>query len=239
VQAGGAEKMKAGIIYQQDDYGKDGYAGWTQAAKEHGVALVSEQAIKPGQKDFTAVIADLKGKGATHIFLAVLPSATGPVLGTAAQMKFMPNWIGATPSWIDAFFAHPKLPAPVFTNFYWASSVPYWGEDIPGMKSFLASFKAHGGDARPDFYLLMSYIQGRISLEAAKRAIEGGDVTRSGYLKALQTVKNWDGGGLIQPVDLSAFPYVVGTKARVLKPDFTKKSWGTVGDYAAPLAAKK
>ena len=153
-------------------------------------------------------------------------------------MKYMPKWIGATPAWLDVFFAHPKLPAKVFTNFYWVTGLPIWGEKVPGMDTFIKNFKTHGGDARPDFYLLMSYVQGLLSVEVAKRAIESGDITRAGYVKALKGLKGWSAGGLIQPIDMSATPYVVSTKTRVLKPDFAKKTWSVVADYAAPSPSK-
>jgi hypothetical protein len=61
--AGDAKKVKAGIVYQQDDYGKDGLAGWKAAAEKHGVAIVSEQTVSPGQKDMAAVVTALKDRG--------------------------------------------------------------------------------------------------------------------------------------------------------------------------------
>ena len=237
--AGKASKVKAAIIYQQDDYGKDGLEGWKMSAKKHGVKVVVERAIKPGQKSMVSEIKLLKKKKVTHIYLAVLPSATGPILGTAAKMKLKGvKWIGSTPAWLDAFFAHPKLPAPVFKDFYWANGMPYWGEKVSGMDSFLKAFEMYGKGARADFYLLMSYVQGLMSIEAAKRAIEAGDLTRAGYLKALKGLKKWSAGGLLQPLDMSATPYVVSTKTRILKPDFAKKSWTVAADYAHPSAAK-
>ena len=233
--AGGADKVKAAIIYDQTDYGKDGHKGWTIAAANHKVEIVSEQTIAPGQKDFVAVVAGLKKAGATHILLTVLPSSTGPILGTAAKMQFMPTWIGNTPSWIDPFFAHPNLPAAVFTNFYWASSLPFWGEERPGMDKFLAAFAAHGKEfGRPDFYILTSYVQGLAALEVAKRAIESGDMTPDGFMKALRGVKGWNAGGLIESLNFIPFPYVTSTRTRVLKPDFTKKSWTVVAGFAEP-----
>jgi ABC-type branched-subunit amino acid transport system substrate-binding protein len=230
-------ELKIAIVYQQDDFGKDALLGWQTSAKKHGVSIVAERPLKAGQKDVTAEIASLKNSGATHIYLAVLPSSTGPVLGTAAAMQFMPEWIGATPAWLDVFFGHPKLPPAVFSHFHWVSGLPFWGENVPGMDTFLKAFQAHAGDARPDFYLLMSYLQGLISLEAAKRAIEGGSLNRDTYVKALQSIKNWNAGGLLQNIDLSKVPYVAGTKTRVLKPDFKNKTWTVVADYAAPSNA--
>ncbi len=228
--------VKLGIIYDQTDYGKDGLKGFQEQAKKAGLTIAVERAIKPGQKDFTADVTELKNAGATHVLLTVLPSSTGPILGTAAVMKFGPTWVGNTPSWIDAFFAHPKLPAPVFVNYYMVTGLPFWAEDVPGMKSFLKVFAEHGPKlgARPDFYTLMSYVQGRVALEAVKRAIEGKDVTRAGFKKALRSIKGWNAGGIVQPLDFTALPYVTGTKTRVLKPDFAKKTWTVEAPYADP-----
>ena len=234
--AGGADKVKAAIIFQQDDYGKDALEGLKAAADKHGVTGLIERALKPGQKDVTAEMTALKNAGANYVYLAVLPSSTGPVLGTAAAMKYMPKWVGSTPAWLDVFFAHPKLPPAVFTNFYWATGMPYWGEKVNGMDTFLDAFKTHGKGARPDFYLLMSYVQGLFSIEAARRAIEAGDITRAGYLKALRGIKDWSAGGLVQAMDMTGTPYQAGNRSRILKPDFDKKTWSVVADYAIPTA---
>ena len=43
-------------------------------------------------------------------------------------------------------------------------------------------------------------------------------------------------GGLVQPVSLGTFPYVVATQARVLKPDFAARSSTVVAPYADPAA---
>ena len=233
-KAGGADKVKAAIVYQRDDYGEDGAAGWKKAAEFHKVKLVSEQTIKPTDQDFTAVVKALKDAGATHVLLTTLPSATPGILGTAAKMKFGPTWIGNTPAWVDVFFA--KLPPPLVANFYWVTGLSYWGEDVPGMKEFMAVWDAHGKATmgEPDFYLLASYVHGLIQLEALKRAIEANDVTRAGFKKAVRAIKDWNAGGLSQPVDLTAQPYVTSTRTRILKPVMDKKTWEKVADYAEP-----
>jgi ABC-type branched-subunit amino acid transport system substrate-binding protein len=236
-QAGGSDEVKAAIIYQQDDYGADGLDGWTAAAKHHHVEIVSQQTIAPGQKDFAAVITGLKEAGATHVLLTTLPSATGPILGTAAQLEYMPVWVGNTPSWVDRFFDPKVIPAPVFANFYWMNGLPYWGEDVPGMKDFLAAYEKFGkGLTPPDFYALVSYIQGLAQIEAAKRAIAANTINREGFLTQLKTLKGYTAGGMVQPLDLSKFPYEAGINTRVLKPDMEKKSWTVVANYAPPTA---
>ncbi len=235
-QAGGADKVKAGIVYQKDDYGKDGLEGLREAAAGLGIEIVSETSAAPGQKDYTAVVTALKDAGATHVWLAVLASATGPILGTAAQLGYQPMWLGSTPAWIDRFYDPSVLPAAVFANYYQLLGLPYWGEELPGMKQFLAAYEAHGADLHPpDSYLLGSYLQGRIALEAARRAIEGGDITRKRYMETLRSLSDFTAAGLLeQPVDFTAMPYVTSTQVRVLKPDFEARSWTVAADYARP-----
>lgn len=229
--------IQAGIVYQRDDYGQDGLDGWTAAAAHHGVTIVSEQTVAPGQSDMVAVVQGLEDAGATHVLLTTLPSATGPILGTAAQLGYNPVWIGNTPAWVDAFFSPEVIPSQVFARYYQMSGFPYWGEDVPGMDAFLAAWDAHGGElGDPDFYILVSYIQGLVQLEAARLAIEAGDIRREGYRTALQSLQGYDAGGLLQPLDLSGEPYVTSMRTRVLRPAFEQDSWFEEVGFAEPLA---
>jgi ABC-type branched-subunit amino acid transport system substrate-binding protein len=232
-------EFKPGIIYQGDDYGKDGIEGFKQSAEAHGVEIVAETSLKPGEKEVTAAVKKLQDAGANYVMLTLLPSSAAPVLGTAAQLKYQPVFVGNTPAWVDAFFAEDS-PAPkqIFANFYWATGFPYWGEDVPGMEEFEATHAKYAKDQPRDFYVLVSYIQGLAQAEILKRAIENKDLTREGFRTAMHSIEDWDAGGLIQPVSLAKVPYVTGTKTRVLKPNFEEKSWDVAGDYKTPKAFK-
>lgn len=231
----GAE-FKPGIIYQADDYGKDGIEGMKQAAKAHGVEIVAEASLKPGEKEVTAAVKKLKDAGANYVMLTLLPSSAAPVLGKAAQLKYQPVFMGNTPAWVDAFFSGKVVPPQVFANFYWVTGFPYWGEDVPGMKKFEEAFEKYAKDQPRDFYVLVSYIQGLAQAEILNRAIENKDLTREGFLTAMHSIKDWDADGFIQPISLEKVPYVTGTKTRVLKPNFDKKTWEVAGDYKTPEA---
>lgn len=233
--AGSASKVKAGIVYQQDDYGKDGLAGLKAAAEKAGVAIVAEQTIAPGQKDFGAVVKGLQDAGATHVLISVLPSASGPLLGTAAKLGYAPVWIGSTPAWVDAFFNAKVLPPAVLGNYHQLSGLPFWGEDVPGMKAFEEAF-AEFGDGKKNWYTFVSYMQGLIQLQIAAKAIESGSLTRDSYLAALNSLDSLNLDGMIQPVNLTEVPYQTSTKVRVLKPNLGKGSWTVVSDYADPKA---
>lgn len=230
------EELAFGVIYQLDDYGGDGLAGAEDAAEFLGIELVGAEGVAPGETDVTAPVQALQNAGATHILLAVLPSTTGPVLGTAAQLGYGPVFYGLTASWIDAFFNPDVLPPPVYANFRWVTGLPLWGEDLPGMADFLAAYDEFGAETYPpDFYTLASYTQALLSFEAFARAVENGDATRSGYYEALRTIDDFDAFGLFpQALDLTSFPYVTQTDTRILSPGENLEDWTTLAEFATP-----
>jgi ABC-type branched-subunit amino acid transport system substrate-binding protein len=237
-QAGGAESVRAGIVYQDDDYGADGLAGWRAAAEFHGVEIVSEQRVSPTQNEFTANVTALQEAGANFVLLTTLPGATANILGTAAGFGYEPTWIGNTPSWVDALSNPSILPTSARENYYWVSSLPLWREEAPGIDAFHKAYAQFGADEHlPDFYILASYLQGLVEIEAFRRALESGDVTREGYKQALRSISDFDAGGLfVQPVDLSTFPYVTGSQVRVLSPGNELLEWNEVSGFATPEA---
>lgn len=235
-EAGSAEAVKAAIVYQHDDYGQDGYNGWTDAAAQRGVEIVAKETYTPGQADFTATITALRRAGATHVLLATVPSATAPLLGTAAQLSYEPVFIGISASWIDRFFDPSVVPASVFKRYYWSSGQRYLGEDFPALRRFKKAFEAYPRERGiQEGYMVASYVQGLVAVEAFRRALEAGDVTRAGYRKALATLTDYTAeGALNEPLDLSREPYETGREVRILRPDFEAGSWIVVEDFTAP-----
>lgn len=232
----GGEDLAFGVIYQGDDYGQDGLEGAREAAEHHGIEIVAEVEVAPGETDVTGPVSQVAEAGATHVLLTTLPSATGPILGTAASEEYFPVWLGNTPAWIDAFFNEDVLPSATYQNFRWVSGLTLWGEDVPGMEDFLAAYEEYGSDLHPpDFYLIASYAQGVLGLEAFARALEAGDVTRNGYHEALRTIEDYDAKGLFpERIDLDEFPYVTTTDTRVLAPGETLEDWETLRDFSTP-----
>jgi ABC-type branched-subunit amino acid transport system substrate-binding protein len=235
-QAGGTAKIRLGLVYQQDDYGADGEAAATAAAGKLGIPIVTSQTCAAEQPDYTAVVTALKEAGATHVLLTTVPSATAPLLGVAAQLDYQPVWVGNSPSWLDRFFDAKVVPSAIFQNYHWVTAFTYWGESVPIMKPFLDAYEKFGRElAPPDYYILAAYATGLIELQALRRMIESGDLTRAGFLKALRSLKDYQTyGTTAHSVDYTQLPYVTGTHTRVLKPDFEKKTWTVVGPYAAP-----
>lgn len=236
-RAGSPDAVRAAIVYQQDDFGQDGLEGWREAAKVHGVEIVSEQAISPGQGDFTATVSTLRSRNANFVMISSLPSATTGLAGTARTLGYEPVWLGNTPSWGEELFDSAVIPADALANYYLATSFPYWGEDVPGMAEFLADFERYGNGAKRDFYIMLAYIATATGIEATRIAIDSGDVTPDGYLAALASIKDWNVHGMLrESVALGEVPYQTATSVRVLQPAFAEQTWTVASDYAVPRA---
>lgn len=228
--------LKLGVVYQQDDFGEDALEGVEVEAAFHGVEIVARQAIAPGQADFTAVVSALRSAGAEYVMLGILPGATGPLLGAAAQLGYQPVWMGNTPAWLDRFFDPAVIPPAVFDEFYWVGSLPYWGEDVPGMAAFLDAYERFGAstEQQPDSYILFGYMVASGGIEVFRRALESGDMTPAGLMAALHSIRDWDVNGLSQPISLATVPYDAGRLVRILRPRMAERTWEVVSDYAAP-----
>src|SRR5690606_15680363 len=136
---------------------------------------------------------------------------------------------------IDGFFDPAVMPPAVFSNFYWVMGSPYWGEDVPGMDGVLQAHQSFtGANLRPDFWTLFAYIQTLVGLEAFARTLETGAPSLEAFLLALGSFCGLGAGGLLQPVSFATFPFVTGTRTRILRPSLAGRRWEAVAPYAEP-----
>jgi len=230
------DNVGVAIVYNDDGYGRDALGGWRSAATDHGVQQVGEYPLAAGTEEVKELVAGLLESKASAVFLATLPTTTRAILVEAHRRDYRPIWLGSTPAWTDGFFAR-AAEHEVFETFHWLSSVPFWGEDIPGMNRFLAAWDTHGAEfGEADFYIFTSYLAGLIQVEILARTLGGERIDRNSFLESLQSMQGWTAGGLLQEVSYSTFPYPSMRAVRILRPDFARRSWLVVSDFAQPAS---
>lgn len=195
--------VKAGIIYQDDDYGAEGVKGLEFAAKEFGFPIVARATYKVGDQQFLTQVKSMKDKGASHVFLTSVPSATGTILGTAATLQYAPRWIGQSPTWIGAL-AKSKV-APYMQQTMWVVTDASCGWDetgagCEGMKELRDNVARFAKDQAPDYYFIFGYTQARIIHQILEKAVADGDLTREGVVKAFESLRDVNMGGLLNPI---------------------------------------
>jgi len=89
--------------------------------------------------------------------------------------------------------------------------------DEPGMKTvkdFVAGTKWEKYIKEDSVHFINGWVDGMTTLEATKRAVESGDLSREGLQKALATITDLDTGGLSGTIDYSRYGHNGGAVAR-------------------------
>ncbi|MGQ0647926.1 MAG: ABC transporter substrate-binding protein [Gemmatimonadaceae bacterium] len=178
-------------------YGEATEEGVDYLAKHMGFTIPVKARFKQDDQDFVAPVTQLKNAGCAVVMLAALPSLTGKVLGTAAQLSYAPRWIGTSPSWHQALASSPIREYLVKT--FWQSwDGPAYGDTtVAGMRAMLAAMTTHDPDQKPDWYYLGGYIMAFPVHALLEKAVASGDLTRGGVRAALTAMGAVSYGGLL------------------------------------------
>jgi ABC-type branched-subunit amino acid transport system substrate-binding protein len=210
----GARKPRIGIIYQNDEYGADGLRGFKAAKTALGFTDAGEQSFNVGDESFTAQVQKLKAAGAQAVVVTALPSATGPIVGTAATLGFKPQWILQGPAFIeqlitkDGNVGSPATPvAAVLKGALVTSFAAPWGDrQAPGMRQLVADHDRYSPSLPPSIYFTLAYAQSEVQAAILRKAIASGDLTRAGILAAKQNLGTVDLGGIAPSVSYQPQP---------------------------------
>jgi ABC-type branched-subunit amino acid transport system substrate-binding protein len=210
----GAKKAKIGIIYQNDEYGADGLRGFKAAKDALGFTNAGAQTFNVGDTSFTAQVQKLKAAGADAVVVTALPSATGPIVGTAATLGFHPQWILQGPAFLEQLITKDgnvgSPPTPVAAALKGALVTSFaapWGDkQAPGMEQLLADHEKYSRKLPPSIYFTLAYAQGQVQTAILRKAIQSGDLTRAGILKAKESLGTVDLGGIAPNVSYSSQP---------------------------------
>ncbi len=214
----GKSNPKTFLIYQDDDYGIDGQKGYQESISAYGLNDVGQRSYKTGDRDFTAQVNEAKSKSAEYVFLVTTPTETGGIIGKAASLGYKPKWLLQSPGWSPALLKSLVKDILVADALTFVDTAEWGDTSKPGMKEMLDNMKKYAPEQEPDGFFLFGYTQAKITHAILKKAIERRDLTRDGMLKAKESLKNIDLGGLLPPLS-----YGTTTDQRV--PDRASRAW--------------
>ncbi len=202
----GIKNPATGIIYQNDDYGRDGLTGYKEAIGVYHLNDVGQATYAPTDTDFTAQVSQLKAAGAKYVFLTALPAVTAKIIGTAHALGYDPQWILQSPAFSPRLLAIPTL-KPLLSKAWVVNQGATWGDrSKPGMREMLDAVARYAPDQQPDSVFEFGYTESKITYAILKQAIANNNLTRDGLLKAFESLKNVDLGGLLPPVTYGSSP---------------------------------
>lgn len=178
-------------------YGEAAVEGVDHLAAEMQFPVAVKATFKQDDQDFVAPVTQLKNAGCAIVMVASLPSVTGKVLGAAAQLGFAPRWILTSPSFHHALAASPLKDYLVKTTWMSWNGVTYGDTTMAAGKAFVDAQQKYAPEQKPDFYYQAGYTMMYGVKAVLEKAVEMGDLSRAGLMRASEAVTTLSSEGLI------------------------------------------
>lgn len=182
------KKPKAAcIMYQDDEYGKNVYDGFTQQLEAMKMKPVSVTTYKRGASDFAAQAAKMKSDGCDLVVLGTVIRETIGLMAESKKIGFNPIWLGATPVNVLEI---PALGKELVEGLYSAAGfeIPYRDTAKGAVKEWAeAYFKMFNSE--PNTQAVIGY--NAIMTFAFYAQLAGKDLTGQKFLEALESGKEF------------------------------------------------
>lgn len=197
---------KIGLLYQDDDFGDDALKGFKQA----GVTFVEKVAYASGSQSGAAAagwITKFKASNADVVILFGVTSASAAMLGTAAVLKYAPQWMLGSVGGDATTIKLSGVPAGVLYNAIGFSPVPATTDlDDEYVKLFSEIYAKAVPGSSFDLNVLLGMNSAFMAAQALKAA--GANPTRKSLMAVLNTKGDTLANAALAPVGFSSKSHV-------------------------------
>jgi branched-chain amino acid transport system substrate-binding protein len=214
---------KVGILYQNDDFGKDEVAAFKEATQGK-ITIVTEEPYEATSPNLNAQVLKLKDSGAEVVFGATLPPFSASAIKFARQQGFNPQWVisevNADPQTIR--LAGADVMEGVITDGYLKVD-----ENDPAVQAHIAFMKKYLPESQWGGNSLYAYTAAEVTVELLKRA--GRELTRESFVKAAQEMRDFTPTLGLAPINMSATDHFAIEGSRMSQAK--NGNWVYIGDY--------
>ena len=184
---------KVGILYQNDDLGKDFVAAFKAAYKDDFASKVVAMAYEVADPTVDSQVVNLKASAPDALLIAGTPKFAAQALRKMSEMGWKPltvvNFVSASIGSTFVPVGLDKVIGVVTAGFQKDASDPKWKDDA-GMKQFLDFFQKYlpGADISDQNYVF-GYQQGMILEQLLKQS--GNDLSRENIAKQTKSLKDF------------------------------------------------
>jgi branched-chain amino acid transport system substrate-binding protein len=230
---------KVGVLYQNDDYGKDFLVGLKSVLGDK-VRIVAEIAYEITEPTIDSQIVRLKDSGADVLMYFSTPKFTAQGLRKVKETNWTPLQFLASPTNSVKTVLEPagfeNAQGIITTQFTKQAGDPAWADD-PEVKEYVEFFKKWVPNDNPgDFVALSGYIIAQGIAHALKQC--GDDLTRENLLKQATNLRGQHFKMMLPGIQLNTTPedYAPYQSLRMAK--FEGASWKLLGQSETSAAAK-
>jgi branched-chain amino acid transport system substrate-binding protein len=198
------EGAKVGVLYQNDDYGKDELAGVKNGLDPAENELVSEQPYEPTAVDIRSQVTNLKDAGAEVLVGGCIPGHCAQAIKGAWQMDWHPQFfIGYVNSSTAMFtYAQPLVEAMDGVMSLERNKMADWTDD-PAVAKHHEIMEEYG-EMAPDNGTIVGQEAASLTVEALSRTCD--NLTRQGLMDAVHSFQDYQSDLMLPGITITLSP---------------------------------
>jgi branched-chain amino acid transport system substrate-binding protein len=230
---------KVGMLYQNDDYGKDFLVGLKSVLGDK-IKVVAEVAYEITEPTIDSQIVRLKDSGADVLLYFSTPKFTAQGLRKVKESNWTPLQFLASPTNSVKTVLEPvgfeNAQGIITTQFTKQAGDPAWADD-PEVKEYVEFMKKWVPNDNPgDFVALSGYIIAQGIAHALKQC--GDDLTRENLLKQATSMRGQHYKMMLPGIQLNTTPEDYAPYQSLRMARFEGSSWKLIDESETSAAAK-
>jgi len=225
---------KIGILYQNDDYGKDYVKGMKDGlGAKAATMIVSEQPYETSDPTVDSQIVNLKASGANVFFNVTTPKFAAQAIKKAAEIDWKPLHLLNNVSQSVGGVLKPaglENSKGILSSYYLKDATdPAWKEkDDAGYKAWLTFMDKYFPDGdKTSSFTVYGYTVAQTLVQALKQC--GDDLTRENVMKQASNLKNLELGMLLPGIMINTSPSDFYPIEQMQIQRFTGERWEALG----------
>ncbi len=192
---------RIGILYDPNAYGRFFRDKLRALAVTDGYAVAGEEAVEQTlPTDLTAQMQRLRETKPDAIVMALYPPQAKRVMEAKARLDWKDVRMVSTGPLTDEEYLN--VPGGYAEGTLGLCYYPDPNQsDAPGIAAYRRLMARYFPDEKLNRYSLYGYAFGQMVAEGLRRA--GPNPSRESFIDAMETIKNWDSGGILPPVTFS------------------------------------
>jgi branched-chain amino acid transport system substrate-binding protein len=221
---------KVGILYQNDDYGKD-YVKGLKDGLNGKLPIVSEQPYETTDPTVDSQMINLKASGADVFFNVTTPKFAAQAIKKAAEIEWKPlhllNNVSASVATVLKPAGFENSQGILSTAYYKDPTDPTWKDD-PAYKEWLAFMDKYYPDGdKTNNFTVYGYLVAQTFVQVVKQA--GDDLTRENVMRQAASLKNFQLGMLLAGITINTGPTDFAPIKQMQMEKFGGEKWELFG----------
>ena len=224
---------KTAIVYWPVEWAKEGLRASKDRLKAYGVDPVGEIKLPMGAVDASSQVLSMKRAGAEYVIIFTLAPGIINFIKTAEKFDYFPTYLTFTWCADDSILKAVGKAAKIY---YAGSMFGVWNDDSPGGKELREIAQKYGSSPKLPTLYIQGYTTAAILVEGLRRA--GKNVTVEKFVDALETLKDFDCGGMLSPMTYTPTIHKPSDYSKIVMADTEKLVFVPVTKWVKPRVIK-